>query len=85
MSVAFLVVLTLLVTLNVLSVEILPSFGWYLFCGFCLALSVIAPGMSFSTLLMPLGLYTPFVDGLGHLDMAVVLPAFCGGAVTGVC
>lgn len=85
MSVAFLVVLTLLVTLNVLSVEILPSFGWYLFCGFCLALSVIAPGMSFSTLLMPLGLYTPFVDGLGHLDMAVILPAFVGAAVTVIC
>ena len=30
---------------------------------FCLSLSVIAPGMSFSTLLMPLGLYEPFVTG----------------------
>lgn len=30
---------------------------------FCLVLSVIAPGMSFSTLLMPLGLYEPFVTG----------------------
>ena len=30
---------------------------------FCLALCVIAPGMSFSTLLMPLGLYEPFVTG----------------------
>ena len=54
-------------TLNVASVTITPNFGWYLFCGFCLALSVIAPGMSFSTLLMPLGLYTPFVDGIGHM------------------
>ena len=65
MLVAFAVVLALLCGLNKLSVTIEPSFGWYLFCGFCLALSVIAPGMSFSTLLMPLGLYTPFVDGLG--------------------
>ena len=53
---AFAVVLALLLSLNVLSVSIAPSFGWYLFCGFCMALSIIAPGMSFSTLLMPLGL-----------------------------
>ena len=38
--------------------------------------------MSFSTLLMPLGLYTPFVDGLGHLDMGVILPGALGAIVT---
>ena len=57
----------------------------FLFCGFALALSVIAPGMSFSALLMPLGLYTPFVDGIGHLDMTVLLPAGCGCVVTFGC
>lgn len=38
--------------------------------------------MSFSTLLMPLGLYTPFVNGLGHLDMGVILPGALGAIVT---
>lgn len=71
---AFAVVLALLLSLNVLSVSIAPSFGWYLFCGFCMALSIIAPGMSFSTLLMPLGLYTPLVDGIGNLDLGVLAP-----------
>ena len=61
--------------LKLTSVEVTPNFFWYLFCGFCLALSVIAPGMSFSTLLMPLGLYTPFVDGIGHFDLSVLIPA----------
>ena len=56
MVVAFAVILGLLISLNFFSVTITPNFGWYIFCGFCLALSVIAPGMSFSTLLMPLGL-----------------------------
>ena len=79
------IVLALLCTLNVLSVTITPNFGWNLFCGFCVALSVIAPGMSFSTLLMPLGLYTPFVDGLGHLDMSVILPGALGAIVTVIC
>ena len=85
MGVAFVVIILLLGTLNVLSVGIEPSFGWYLFCGFCLALSVIAPGMSFSTLLMPLGLYTPFVDGIGHLDMAVLIPGGIGALCTVIC
>ena len=71
--------------LKLTSVEVTPNFFWYLFCGFCLALSVIAPGMSFSTLLMPLGLYTPFVEGLGHLDLSVLLPGGLGGLVTIIC
>ena len=86
LAVAFAVVLALLFTLNYgLSVTITPNFGWYLFCGFCVALSVIAPGMSFSTLLMPLGLYTPFVAGLGDLDFSVILPGGLGAIVTVIC
>lgn len=85
MAIAFVVILVLLTSLNVLNVQIVPNTGWYLFCGFCLALSVIAPGMSFSTLLMPLGLYTPFVDGLGHLDLRVLCPSGIGAVVTVIC
>ena len=85
MAAAFALVLGLLTGLDALSVTIAPSFGWYLFCGFCVALSIIAPGMSFSTLLMPLGLYTPFVEGLGHLDLSVLLPGGLGGLVTIIC
>lgn len=75
----------LLLGLGAASVQIVPNFFWYLFCGLCLALSIIAPGMSFSTLLMPLGLYTPFVDGIGHLDMSVLLPGGIGALVTVIC
>ena len=79
---AGLLVFLLLTGLHLASVTITPDFGWYLFCGFCLALSVIAPGMSFSTLLMPLGLYTPLVDGIGHLKFSVLLPSGIGAIVT---
>ncbi|MBS5003141.1 undecaprenyl phosphate translocase family protein, partial [Holdemania filiformis] len=41
--------------------------------------------MSFSTLLMPLGLYTPFVDGLGNLEMGIIVPAGIGAVVTVIC
>lgn len=85
LAVAFVVILALLISLNLFSITITPNFGWYVFCGFCLALSVIAPGMSFSTLLMPLGLYTPFVDGLGGLDFSILVPAGIGAVVTVIC
>ena len=79
------VVFALLIGLKMFSVEVTPNFFWYLFCGFCLALSVIAPGMSFSTLLMPLGLYTPFIDGIGHFDLGILIPGGIGALVTVVC
>ena len=82
LTIAMVVVFALLMGLRVMSVQITPNVAWYVFCGFCLALSVIAPGMSFSTLLMPLGLYEPFVGGIGHLDMSVCIPGGIGALVT---
>lgn len=82
MFAAMIIVFSLLFSLNTLNVTIMPGFIWYVFCGFCLALSVIAPGMSFSTLLMPLGLYTPFVEGIGCLSPEVLIPAGIGGIAT---
>ena len=75
-------IFALLIGLKVLSVSITPNFVWFLFCGFCLALSIIAPGMSFSTLLMPLCLYEPFVSGIGHMDFGVLVPGGIGALAT---
>ena len=80
--IAMILVFALLIGLKVLHVEINPNFGWYLFCGACLALSVIAPGMSFSTTLMPLGLYEPFVAGIGNFDFGVLIPGGIGALAT---
>ena len=82
MGIAMVLIFALLISLKILSVQIAPNLIWYVFCGFCLALSVIAPGMSFSTLLMPLGLYEPFVAGIGHLDMSVCIPGGIGALAT---
>mgnify|MGYP000299650810 CR=1 FL=1 len=49
MVAAAVVIFAILTTLNLLSVSLVPNVGWYVFCGVCLALSVIVPGMSFST------------------------------------
>lgn len=85
MMIAMAIVFALLLGLHAASINITPGFIWYLFCGFCLALSIIAPGMSFSTLLMPLGLYTPFVDGIGHIAPEVLIPSGIGGIITILC
>lgn len=82
MFVAMVLVFALLISLLILSVQITPNFAWYLFCGFSLALSVIAPGMSFSTLLMPLGLYEPFVAGIGNFDFSILIPGGIGALAT---
>lgn len=81
-TLAMLFVFSFLSFLNTASFLITPGFLWYIFCGFALALSIIAPGMSFSALLMPLGLYAPFVEGLGHLSPAVIIPGGLGCVLT---
>ena len=73
---------SLLFVLNRYEITIEPNFGWNMFAGFCLALSVIVPGMSSNTLLMPLGLYDKFIAALGDLNFAVIIPAGIGGLVT---
>ena len=84
-GVTFAAMIFLLFSLQTSKTAVEPGLGAYLFCGFALALSVIAPGMSFSTLLMPLGLYTPFVEGIGHLRPEVLIPGMTGCVVTFVC
>lgn len=81
---AFIITLAILIpiTFKLLSFSVKANFGWFIFCGFCMALSIIVPGMSFSTLLMPLGLYTPLVDGIGNFDFAVLIPAGIGALAT---
>lgn len=73
---------SLLFVLNRYQITIEPNFGWNMFAGFCLALSVIVPGMSSNTLLMPLGLYDKFIAALGDLNFAVIIPAGIGVLVT---
>lgn len=82
MIVAMIAVFELLISLKIFSVDLTPNFIWYLFCGCCLTLSVIAPGMSFSTLLMPLGLYQPFVNGISSFNISVLIPAGIGALAT---
>lgn len=92
MGVVFAVALTVLIVCRVMQVTIVPNFLWNMFGGFCLVLSMIAPGMSSSVLLLPLKavssegvqftLYTHVTDAIGNLNFSVLLPIGVGALLT---
>lgn len=75
---AFFTVLILLSLVRRISVSIPQGLFGNLFCGFCVALSIIVPGMSFSALLM----YTPFMEDVGAVYLPAVVPAVLSAGVT---
>lgn len=57
------------------------NFFGFLFCGLLWGLSLIVPGMTSSSILMAVGLFTPMAEGFARLDMAVILPWLLGMAI----
>ncbi|MBE5796903.1 MAG: DUF368 domain-containing protein [Clostridiales bacterium] len=83
---------TLLYVCNyVLALRIVPNFGWNMFGGACLALSIIAPGMSASVLMLPLKtvteagtegvLYDHITGAIGDLNVGALLPILLGAVL----
>ena len=62
--------------------HITPNAGWFFFCGALWGISMVAPGMTSSSVLMLLGLYYPMSEGIAALDMGVVIPFLLGIAIT---
>ena len=92
MAVVFALALTLLIMCRVMQITIVPNFLWNMFGGFALVLSMIAPGMSSSVLLLPLmaknaagdtfTFYEHITGAIGNLDFAVLLPIGIGALLT---
>lgn len=59
-----------------------PNFGWFLFCGVVWGLSMVVPGLSSSSILLFVGLYKPMAEGIGNLNIHVILPVLLGFAAT---
>lgn len=71
------------------SITVDQNFGWFMVVGVCFALSIVMPGMSFSSPLICLGLFDPLTENLSALlalDFSVipnfVLPVALGGLLT---
>ncbi len=92
MVVVFAVALTILTVCRVMQVTIAPNFFWNMYGGFSLVLSMIAPGMSASVLMLPLTaqnaagetftLYEHITGAIGNLDFGVLLPIGVGAVLT---
>lgn len=54
------------------------NFFGFLFCGVLWGLSFIVPGMTSSSILMSVGLFTPMLDGIVAFDPAVLVPWLLG-------
>lgn len=59
-----------------------PSFWAFVLCGALWGLSMIVPGFSSSTILIHLELFEPMAEGIGSLDLSVMIPFVVGIAAT---
>ena len=92
LAAVFAVALTVLIVCRVMKVTIVPNFLWNMYGGFSLVLSMIAPGMSASVLMLPLKatnaagdtftLYEHITGAIGDLNFAVLLPIGVGAVLT---
>lgn len=82
MGISFVLLLAFLLYLQLgTALQITPNLWWYAFCGIVWGLSIVVPGMSSSSTLIFLGLYTPMLEGISRFDFGVLLPLVCGIAV----
>lgn len=58
--------------------SVTPNFFWYIFCGALWGVSLVAPGMTSSSLLILLGLLQPLSEGLSRFDFGVIAPFIIG-------
>ncbi|MBE5802887.1 MAG: DUF368 domain-containing protein [Clostridiales bacterium] len=97
LALAFAAAMTVLIVFKfVIKMNIVPNFFWNMFGGFALVLSMIAPGMSSSVLLLPLNasyvnadgatvtstLYEYITGAIGDLNFATLLPIGVGALLT---
>ncbi len=92
LAVVFVVAFAILGGARIMELTIVPNFFWNAFGGACLALSIIAPGMSASVLMLPLQMkaadgsiatfYEHITGAIGNLNLAVLAPVAVGAVLT---
>lgn len=75
---AVLILALLLFIQNAAGISIKPNIWWFLFCGGLWGISLVAPGLSSSSLLIFLGLYGPMTEGIHALSLEVLIPMIVG-------
>ena len=67
---------------KVICVTVEPNFWWYNFCGALWGMSLVIPGLTYSSVMMALGLYQPMLEGLARLDFLVLSACLPGMVLT---
>lgn len=60
------------------SLNITPNIWWFFFCGVILGISIIVPGMSFSSTLLFMGLFQPMLNGIASFSLEAIIPIGLG-------
>ena len=82
-ALAFLAVLAVLLWVRFSPFQkVTPNWAWYIFCGVLWGISLIVPGMSSSSILISLGLYEPWAEGIHALDIPIIAWWLVGLIVT---
>ncbi len=83
-AVAFILMGAFLVSfkLTKMTADLKPNAFWFFFCGVLWGVSCVAPGLSFTSLIIFLGLYEAQVGGIAALDPMVLGPMMLGMLVT---
>lgn len=79
LAVSSVVILILLAILHFgTRITIEPNIWWFFVCGIFWGISLVAPGLSSSSILMFLGLYQAMTAGISHPTLEVILPMAAG-------
>ena len=60
------------------------NFIYLIFCGFCMSIGVVVPGVSSTVILTILGVYQTYLDSVASLDIYVLFPMGIGLLIGGI-
>ena len=81
---AFLLGLLLLLLENILPSHmntVTPTIPYLIFCGFCMSIGIVFPGVSSSVILMCLGSYYIYLEAISSLNFIILIPMGIGAVL----
>lgn len=85
LGISFILMYSFLMSIDIIpGMSVTVNVGWYFFAGILWGLSIVIPGMESASLLMKLGIFTSFNEGLSNFDFGVIIPWVIGIAVASI-
>ena len=58
-----------------------PTIPYLIFCGFCMSIGIVFPGVSSSVILMCLGSYYIYLEAISSLNFIILIPMGIGAVL----